>query len=40
MILASFDLQITLILPMTFQVKWPLVQDKKVQNRFSTWLLR
>ena len=35
MFLATFDLQVTSTLPMKFQVN----QDKKVQNRFSTWLL-
>ena len=34
MILATFDLQVTSILPTGL-----LVQDKNVQNRFSTWLL-
>ena len=38
-ILATFDLQVTLILPMKFQVSCLLVLDKIVQNRFSTWLL-
>ena len=32
-----FDLQVTLILPMTFRSSWPFCSEGKVQNRFSTW---
>ena len=32
MILATFDLQVSSILPMKFRVNWPLVQDKKVKK--------
>ena len=39
-ILATFDLQVTLILPMKFRVNLPFGSGKKKdQNRFSTWLL-
>ena len=34
MILATFGLQIILILSMKFRVNWPFGQDKKVQNIF------
>ena len=40
MILTTSDLQVTLILPMKFNSIGLLFQDEKVQNRFSTWLLR
>ena len=36
-ILTSFDLQVTLILPMKFQVNWFFGSGEKVQNRFSRW---
>ena len=34
-ILATFDLQITLILPTKFRVSWALCSKEEVQNRFS-----
>ena len=37
MILATVDLQVTWILPMNFESIALLVQEKKVQNRFSSW---
>ena len=40
MILAIFDLQVSLIFPMNFPVNWPFGSEEKVQNRFSTWQLR
>ena len=39
MILATFDLQVTSILPMKFQVNHPFSSGEKVLNRFSTGLL-
>ena len=39
MILAIFDLQVTLILPIKFQVNWPLGSREDVQYRFSSWRL-
>ena len=38
-ILATFDLQVTSILPRKFRVNFPFGSGEKVQNRFSTWLL-
>ena len=38
-ILATFDLQVTSILPKKFRVSCPLYTGENVQNRFSTWLL-
>ena len=38
-LLAIFDLQVTSILPMKFQVHWPFCWGEKNQNRFSKWLL-
>ena len=39
MILPTFDLQVTSILPMKFRVNWPFCPEEKVLNRFSTGLL-
>ena len=39
MILATFDLQVTSILPMKFQINCTFGSGEKVQNRFSTGLL-
>ena len=40
MILSTFNLQVTLILPMKFRLIGLLFHDKKkIKNRFSTWLL-
>ena len=36
-ILAIFDLQVTLMLPTLFQVKWPFVSGEAAKNRFSIW---
>ena len=36
---ATFDLQVTSILPMMFPVNWPFGSEEKFQTRFSTWLL-
>ena len=38
MILAIFDLQVTLILPSKFGVNWPFSSGEEVKNRFSRWL--
>ena len=38
MILAIFDLQVTLIIPTKFGVSWPFGSGNKVKNRFSRWL--
>ena len=38
MILAIFDLQVTLMLPSKFGVKWPFGSGKEAKNRFSRWL--
>ena len=35
MILAIFDLQVTLIFPNKFPVNWPFSSREEVQNRFS-----
>ena len=32
-----FDLQVTLILPTKFRVKWPFGSGEKAQNRFLRW---
>ena len=37
MILAIFDLQVTLILPTKFQINWLFGSGEEVQNRFSKW---
>ena len=37
LILASFDLQITLMLPTKFQVNWPFGSGGEAKNRFSRW---
>ena len=36
MILATFDLPVTPMLPTKFQVNWPLGSEE-VKNRFSRW---
>ena len=38
MILAIFDLQVTLMLPTRFQVNWLLGLGEEAKNRFSRWL--
>ena len=38
MILAIFDLQVTMVLPIKFRVHWPHCSSD-VQNRFSSWRL-
>ena len=40
MILAIFDIQVTLILLTKFQVNWPFRSGEEVQNIFSKWLPR
>ena len=35
--LATFDLQVTLMLPTKFQVNWPFGSGKEAKNRFSRW---
>ena len=37
MILAIFDLQITLMLPSKFGVNWPFGSGEEAKNRFSRW---
>ena len=37
-ILAIFDLQVTLMLPTKFRVKWLLGLGEEAKNRFSRWL--
>ena len=37
MVLAIFDLQVTLMLPTKFQVKWPFDSGEEAKNRFSRW---
>ena len=37
MILAIFDLQVTLMLPTKIQVNWPFGSGEEVKNRFSSW---
>ena len=38
MIIAIFDLQVTLMLPTKFRVNWLLGLGEEVKNRFSRWL--
>ena len=38
MLLAIFDLQVTPMLPIKFQVNWPLGSREDAKNRFSRWL--
>ena len=38
-ILAIFDLQITLMLPIKFQVNWLFGSGEEAKNRFSSWIL-
>ena len=38
MILAIFDLQVTLILPSKFGVNWPFSSEEEAKKRFSRWL--
>ena len=37
MILAIFDLQITLMFPTKFGVNWPFDSGEEAKNRFSRW---
>ena len=37
MILAIFDLQVTLMLPSKFGVKWLFGSEEEAKNRFSRW---
>ena len=37
MILAIFDLQVTLTIPTKFQVNWPFGSGEEAKNRFSRW---
>ena len=37
MILATFDLQVTLMLPTKFGVNWPFSSGEEAKNRFSRW---
>ena len=37
MILATFDLQVTPMLPSKFGVNWPFGSGEDVKNRFSRW---
>ena len=37
MILAIFDLQVTLMLPSKFRFKWPFSSGEEAKNRFSRW---
>ena len=37
MILAIFDLQVTLMLPTKFGVSWPFGTGEEAKNRFSRW---
>ena len=37
MILAIFDLQVTLMLPSKFGVNWPFGSGEEAKNRFSRW---
>ena len=39
MILATFDLQVTLIFPIKFRVNWQFPSGQEVQNKFSRWQL-
>ena len=36
-ILAIFDLQVTLMLPIKFQVNWPFGSREEAKNRFFRW---
>ena len=36
-ILATFDLQVTLMLPSKFGVNWPFGSGEEAKNRFSRW---
>ena len=36
-ILANFDLQVTLMLPTKFQGNWPFGSGEEAKNRFSRW---
>ena len=36
-ILASFDLQVTPMLPTKFRVNWPFSSGEEAKNRFSRW---
>ena len=36
-ILATFDLQVTLMVPSKFGVNWPLGSGEEAKNRFSRW---
>ena len=38
MILAFFDLQVTMMLPSKFGVNWPFGSGGEAKNRFSRWL--
>ena len=38
MVLAIFDLQVTLMLPTKFGVSWPFGSEEEAKNRFSRWL--
>ena len=38
-ILATFDLQVTLMLPSKFGVNWPFGSGEEAKNRFSRWRL-
>ena len=37
MILATFDLQVTMMLPTKFGVNWPFGSGEEAKNRFSRW---
>ena len=37
MILAIFDLKVTLMLPSKFGVNWPFGSGEEAKNRFSRW---
>ena len=37
MVLTTFDLQVTPMLPTKFQVNWPLGSEGEAKNRFSRW---
>ena len=37
MIIAIFDLQVTLMLPTKFHVDWPFGSGEEAKNRFSKW---
>ena len=39
MVLAIFDLQVTLMLPTKFGVSWPFRSGEEAKNRFSRWRL-